>query len=832
MKTKDIARILESEKFGEGNDDVDFTRLLTDSRQLVVPSETLFFAIRSKRNDGVKYVADLYDKGVRGFVVSRDIDTELRASLERKENIHVWYVDNVVFALQNIASAHRQQFDIPVVGITGSNGKTIVKDWMLQLLSPDRRMVVNPKSYNSQIGVPLSVWLMNDSHEMGVFEAGISQPGEMSFLENVIRPTIGVFTNIGHAHDEGFESKRQKIEEKLRLFEHCNVIIYCSDYDDIKSAVENDVALNRVARFEWGRSNGCTVQLCNVESGKASTKLTIGYDGKMQEVSIPFVDKASIENAMHCISLMLYLGYDSAVIAQRCAKLTAVAMRMEVDEGINNCVLINDSYSLDINSLSIALDYMQQDNRYERKTLILSDFVQSGGEEEDLYSQVAELIERKGIVKLIAIGDAISRNRRLFDGFESYFYRSTEEFLSQHPRDNFHNEAILLKGARVFGFENIAKVLNRHFHETVMEVNLGALIHNANYYRARLSSGTKLMAMVKASSYGAGKVEVANALQYNHVDYLTVAYCDEGVELRKNGITLPIMVMNPEEDSFENIIRYDLEPDIYSFRILKRFSEAANTHVDDGKKIKIHVELDTGMHRLGFALADVERIAETLRQEKLLDVKSVFSHLACSEDPEMDDFTRMQIESFREGCKRFKQGMGRGDIMCHILNSSGIIRFPEAQMDMVRLGIGLYGISPEESVQQCLLPVSTLKTRISQIKNIPCGDTVGYNRRWKAQRDSRIAIIPIGYADGLSRLLGHGRGVVSIDGCEAPIVGSVCMDMCFVDVTDIQCYEGGEVVIFSSSESLKNMALAADTIPYEILTSVSPRVKRVYVTDN
>jgi alanine racemase len=550
------------------------------------------------------------------------------------------------------------------------------------------------------------------------------------------------------------------------------------------------------------------------------------------DIEIPFVDRASVENAMHCITLLIYLGYSCEAIASRCRSLMPVAMRLEMGEGINNCLLINDSYSLDINSLSIALDFVQHERQHFNKTLIISDILQSGLPEERLYSQVALLIAQRGINKLIGIGDAIIRNRDLFSGIKTSFYRSTEEFLLKHSLSDFQNETILLKGARVFCFEKVAKVLQRKRHETIMEVNLDALIHNVNYYRSRIEPSTKLMAMVKASSYGAGKVEVANTLQFNHVDYLTVAYCDEGVELRRNGITLPIMVMNPEEESFDNIIRYNLEPDIYSFRILQLFSDAANIYADSHEPVAIHIELDTGMHRLGFASGDIPRLAELLSSsDSPLVVRSIFSHLACSEDAAMDDFTRLQISRFQSDSSRLKSLLGRGDILCHILNSSGITRFPEAQMDMVRLGIGLYGISPEPDVQRKLMPVSTLKTRISQVKDIPLGDSVGYNRRWIAQRDSRIAIIPIGYADGFSRSLGYGKGSVEINGLQAPVIGSVCMDMCFVDVTDVPCSEGDEVVLFGSATQLCRMAQSAGTIPYEILTSVSPRVKRVYVSE-
>lgn len=809
-----------------------FSRLLTDSRKLIDAAETLFFAIRTKHNDGVKYIDELYGKGVRGFVVMNDIDEGVREALLSYKDANIWFVNDVVKALQKVAENHRNQFDIPVVGVTGSNGKTIVKDWIVQMLMPYKKIASNPKSYNSQIGVPLSVWQLAPEDNFAVFEAGISEPNEMEALRKIIQPTIGIFTNIGQAHDENFMTRSQKIAEKLHLFTHCEVLIYCLDHYDIHSALSGHESFAGINRYTWGKSDENNVQLTGVSVGAHSSRLDVVVEGKEYKFEIPFVDRASVENAMHCITLMFWLKYDAPVIAERCLKLQPVEMRMEMGEGINNCLLVNDSYSLDINSLSIALDFVQHEQQHYNKTLILSDIMQSGMPEQELYSQVAMLIGQRGITKLIGIGDAIKRNSDVFSslGIKTQFYATTDEFLLKHPFSEFENETILLKGARMFHFENIAKVLQRKLHETIMEVDLDALVHNANYYHSLLKPTTKLMAMVKASSYGAGKVEVANRLQYNHVDYLTVAYSDEGVELRRNGITLPIMVMNPEEESFDNIIRYHLEPDIYSFRILELFSEAAKLYAP-GSQIDIHVELDTGMHRLGFAPDDMDKLAEVLENKNMLRVRSIFSHLACSEDPAMDDFTRMQIERFRKGSSRLKELLKRDDILCHILNSSGITRFPEAQFDMVRLGIGLYGISPEPDVQSKLKPVSTLKTRISQLKAIPSGDSVGYNCRWVAQRDSRIAIIPIGYADGLSRHLGYGKGCVWIGGCEVPIIGSICMDMCFVDVTGVDCNEGDEVIVFGSAESLCKMAEAAGTIPYELLTSVSPRVKRIYVSE-
>lgn len=820
MKASEISSVIRPVEAFLRRPEDPILHLLTDSRTLVSPHGTLFFAIPTKRNSGCRYIDGLYQSGVRQFVVPADCDLDLPEA-------NIWRVDDVLAALQRLAAHHRAQFSYPVVGITGSNGKTIVKDWIVQLLSPDRRLVSSPKSYNSQIGVPLSVWQMEAGHEMAVFEAGISETGEMARLQKIIQPTIGIFTNVGQAHDENFLTRQQKVAEKLQLFTHCEVLIYSTDHKDIHSVLSDIESFRHINRFTWGTSADNAVRLLSATVGDRSTTLSIAHADDTFSVVIPFVDRASQQNVMHCITLMLYLGYSPADITARCAKLTPVEMRLEMNEGINNCLLINDSYSLDLNSLSIALDFLQHEHQHFNKTLIISDFLQTGVPDSELYTQVAQLIAQRGITRLIGVGPALCHNKSCFADVEALFYPSTEQMLHDCDFNRFQNEAILLKGARMFEFEKIAKLLQRKSHETIMEVNLDAMIHNLNFYRSRINPGTKLMAMVKASSYGAGKVEVASALQFNHVDYLTVAYADEGVELRRNGIHLPIMVMNPEEASFDDIVKYRLEPDIYSFRILELFSQRVRLY---GERMAIHVEFDTGMHRLGFSGDDIPVLAERLNALKdVLQVRSIFSHLACSEDAAMDDFTRGQISRFRTWSDSLDAAIDHTEpILHHILNSSGITRFPEAQMDMVRLGIGLYGVAPEPAVQAQLRQVSRLVTRISQIKAIPAGDSVGYNRRWIAERPSRIAIVPIGYADGLSRHLGYGHGRVSILGHEAPIIGSICMDMCFVDVTDIACAEGDPAVLFGEGDLLQRNADAAGTIPYEMLTAVSPRVKRVY----
>ena len=850
MKAQLISGIIHASQCSLADGEAEITTLLTDSRNLAADQSALcgvlFFAIRTKKGDGTRYLEDLYERGVRNFVVPDDCGTTLT-------DCNIWHTADVVDALQRIAAAHREAFPLPVVGITGSNGKTIVKDWLVQLLGDDRRLCVSPKSYNSQIGVPLSVWQLTPEHQMGIFEAGISEAGEMTRLQHVIQPSIGIFTNIGSAHDENFLTRGQKIAEKLQLFIHCDVLIYCADHKEIHSLIAERLS---VKTYTWGSSEDCDLQLLSTDISSHGTTLTIANNSSLLTphssfvVEIPFTDRASQQNAMHCIALMCYLGYSPEVIADRCRRLTPVEMRLEMIEATSGCLLINDSYSLDMGSLTIALDFLQHDRRHLRHTLILSDMMQTGIPDRELYSQVADQLRQRGISRLIAIGPALCRCRSLFEKITTSFYESTEEFIAKFNRADFQSETILLKGARIFGFERIAKLLQRRSHETIMEVDLDALLHNLGYYRSLLKPTTKLMCMVKAASYGAGKVEVASALQWAGADYLTVAYADEGVELRRGGITLPIMVMNPEEAAFDDIIRYDLEPDIYSFRVLESFAARAALQ---GKCVPIHIELDTGMHRLGFGEKDIETLASALvrsselgvqscpgaaaitpnselRTQNSLSVRGIFTHLACSEDPAEDEFSRLQISRFTEWSSHLKALLPGQKPICSILNSSGITRFAEAQMDMVRLGIGLYGISPEPEVQAHLRQVSRLVTRISQIKDIPQGESVGYNRSWVAQRPTRLAILSIGYADGLNRHLA-GTGHVLVGGKEAPIVGKVCMDMCFVDVTGIDCHEGDRVVFFGDGDLLQRNAAAAGTIPYELLTSVSPRVKRVYVQE-
>lgn len=804
----------------DSKDVMRITSLLIDSRQLATPNDTLFFAINGNRHDGHTYIADLYRKGIRAFVIDKTVE-----NVEQYPEAVFISVNNVTQALQLLCATHRSRFNIPVIGVTGSNGKTVVKEWLYQLMRNDKNIVRSPKSYNSQIGVPLSVWQMNKEHELAIFEAGISQPNEMHALAEIIKPTIGIITNIGEAHEKQFIDANQKTTEKLKLFKTCETIIYCSDYETIESAIKSIEIKNKIC---WSKKNKSANYIIEIKKENNHTGIhAIEKNGTTHNITIPFTDDASIENAIHCWVTLLQLNYTNDTIAERMLTLTPIAMRLEMKEGINNSLIINDSYSADIGSLSIALDFLNQQKQHINKTVILSDILQSGKNEEELYAEVGHLLASKGIHRLIGIGDAIGRQATKFN-INKHFYKSTDEFIKHFNTIGFSNEAILIKGARNFTFEKIAQQLQHKAHETVMEINLSAVVHNLNYFRAKLKKGVKLMAMVKASSYGSGSFEIANVLQFHHVDYLAVAYADEGVELRKAGITLPIMVMNPEEQGYEAMLDNNLEPELFSLRVLKLFIEKISTQQNSiTKTIAVHLKLDTGMHRLGFTNNEIPELITLLKSNKHVFVKTIFSHLSAADNNTMDDFTNQQIQQFDSMSTLIQKELGY-NINKHILNSPGISRFPNAQFDMVRLGIGLYGIGVNKEEQENLEYVNALKTTISQIKIIPAGESIGYNRAFVAPQEMRIATVPIGYADGLNRRLSNGKGILYVHDMPAPIVGNVCMDMCMIDITNIPAQEGDEVIVFNNKFTIQTFAERADTIPYEILTSVSKRVKRVY----
>lgn len=792
--------------------------LLTDSRRLSFPEQSLFFAIRTKTNDGHKYIPELYKLRVRHFVVS-----EMPPAAETMPEANFLVVKDPLKALQKLAAFHRRRFDIPVIGITGSNGKTIVKEFLYQLLRSEFNIVRSPRSYNSQLGVPLSVWQMNEKNTLGIFEAGISQPDEMERLQPIIAPTIGVITNIGEAHQENFISITQKCLEKLTLFNDCEAIIYDGDNAFISNCIESACLSHKA--IAWSRTDSeAPLFIESIEKKESETVITCTLLGFSRIVTIPFTDDASIENVIHCMAVMLYLKPTSANDVEKFRRLEPVDMRLNVKQGIRGCLLINDTYNSDINSLDIALDFQQSRRvgKNLKSTLILSDILQSGTLPKSLYKKVADLVRRKKIDRIIGIGRDLKEYGQAFE-IEKEFYLTTDEFIQSPSFRRFENELILIKGSRHFHFERISELLEKKVHETILEVNLDAVVHNFNYYRSKLKPDTKMVCMVKAFGYGAGSYELAKTLQEHRCDYLAVAVADEGAELRKEGISIPIIVMNPELSSFNVLLENQLEPEVYSFRMLEAMIR--ETERRGITAYPIHIKIDTGMHRLGFRADDIPEICRRVKAQSGVAVRSVFSHLAGSDSYIFDDFTHRQLAIFQEAAAALEAGL-EYPVIKHILNSAGIERFTDYQMDMVRLGIGLYGVSA--SGQKGLRNVSTLKTTILQIQEVPAGDSIGYSRMTYVDRDSRIAIIPIGYADGLDRHFSNGGGVVSIRGRRCPIVGNICMDACMVDVTDIDAREGDPVIVFGEELPVSELAERLKTIPYEILTSISPRVKRVY----
>lgn len=796
--------------------------ILIDSRRLITPKNCLFFALVSDRNDGHKYIQDLYQKGVRFFVVSKS-----GFNPGEMPEAHFFEVTDTLEALQKLAGWHRSHYTIPVIGITGSNGKTIVKEWLYQLMSEDRKIVRSPKSYNSQIGVPLSVWQINREHELAIIEAGISEPEEMDKLRAIINPTIGIFTNIGQAHDENFINTHQKIGEKLNLFTKVDLLIYNADEKDIREVIIKSGILDTVTSFCWGKNDDTDLTITGVNQSPAYSEITAVFKGIEQSITIPFTDKASVENAIHCWATMLHFGYEHATIAERMKRLAPIAMRLELKQGVNNCTIINDAYNSDFNSLGIALDFLNAQNQHKNKLVILSDILQSGRNEVDLYTDVAMLLEQKNIDEVIGIGQAISRQKNKFN-IKKSFFDSTEDFLKGFALGNFNNQTVLLKGARPFEFEKIGRLLQQKVHETVLEINLDALVNNLNYFRSKLEPGVKIMAMVKAFSYGSGGFEIANILQFHQADYLAVAYADEGVELRNAGIHLPIMVMNAEEYAFDTMIKHQLEPEIFSFRALTLLEKAIRQNaLPQNKPVKVHIKLNTGMNRLGFKEDDLDELIKKLKKNNLIYVQSVFSHLAASDKPSFDDFTREQINRFDTMAGKFRKEAGH-EILFHILNSAGISRFPDQRFDMVRLGISLYGIASAKSDEGKLQSVLRLRSVVAQIHEIKAGESVSYNRSFVADETVKVGVISIGYADGLMRKLGNGNLNIFINGQAAPVIGDICMDMCMVNLNGIDAKEGDDAIIFDSEHPVERIAEAAETIPYEILSRISRRVKRVY----
>ena len=807
------------QKNGEGN----IEHILLDSRKLLFPSTSLFFALGSQRRNGNQFIKELYNKGVQYFVVDESFDEN---EMEQFPSATFLRVPEVLQALQAMAAFHRQQFTIPVIGITGSNGKTIVKEWLYQLLQNDFNIVRSPKSYNSQIGVPLSIWQMNASHTLGIFEAGISMKDEMERLEKIIKPSIGIFTNIGEAHSEGFENTAAKIKEKIELFANTGTIIYCKDEDAVDEALKQLQQKNNTVLFNWGHEADATLCIKSIQVQPFNTVIKAVYAERKISISIPFTNDAAVKNAITCWCVLLHVNIADELIQERMLQLKPVEMRLELKQGINNCSVINDSYSADITSLSIALDFLLQQQQHPKRTVIISDILQSGKTNRQLYDEVADILRQKNINRLIGIGSEISKHSELFNGItETDFFNSTAEFIQKFPALHFHNESILLKGARLFEFEQISHLLEEKVHQTVLEINLNAITHNLNTYQRLLNPGVKLMAMVKAFSYGSGGFEIANLLQFHHVDYLAVAYADEGVELRKAGITLPIMVMNAEEVTYDLLLQHNLEPELFSFGILSTFEDyLMRNGIND---YPVHIKLDTGMHRLGFEPKDIEALCNRLKATSVFKIQSVFSHLAASDSALHDEFTNLQAKIFREGCEQIQQITGYS-FLRHIANTSAIHRHKHMQFDMIRLGIGLYGVDADPNIQLQLKNVTTLKTTISQIKKIKAGESIGYSRKGLATKDSEIATVRIGYADGYPRLLSNAAGSMLVNGKPAPVMGNVCMDMTMLDITGIDAQEGDEVIVFGAALPVSQMAASAQSIPYEILTGISQRVKRVY----
>ena len=816
----EIAKILNAE-LNRGSDFVNqhITNIVTDSRSWFKAENAVFIAITGPRNNGHSYIPNLIEKGITTFIISD-------ASVISKKATFL-LVENTTAALQKLASHNRQQQNYEVIGITGSNGKTIVKEWLHQLLAGEFRIVRNPKSYNSQIGVPLSVLLMNRDFDLGIFEAGISQPGEMQNLAEIIKPTIGIFTNIGDAHQEGFDSFQQKTEEKLLLFTSCKKLIFNADSEIICKSAEEFCKTNSIEKIDWSLTKTDTSICFSAKKAGDSTEIFATIDNKNYNFRIPFTDDSSIENACHCFTASSILCTDLNSILPEFENLYPVEMRLEIKQGINNCLLVNDFYNSDLNSLSIALSVLHQQaaKAHLYKQVILSDIQQTGLPKSELYSQVNKLLTDWKMDEIIGIGTEISRYSELFSMRKSFF-DSLADFEKQFNRTRFQSSAILIKGARQFTFEKISQRLQFKAHQTQLEIDLNALTHNLNVFKKLLRPQTKIMVMVKAFSYGSGDVEIASLLQYQNVDYLAVAVTDEGVLLRNAGIHTPIIVMNPEQSSFQQIIDYQLEPNIYSIELLENF---VKTISQNGlNEFPVHLKIDTGMNRLGFKTnEEIAQVIQLVQENGCIKVKSVFSHLAASDDSSFDSFTNEQISRFEEVSamisKSFPYKIDR-----HILNSAGIERFPDKQFEMVRLGIGLYGIS---NTGLPLQNIGTLRSTVSQVKKVQLTETVGYSRKCKIEVESEIAIVPLGYADGLDRKLGNRNGSAFIHGNRADIIGNICMDMLMLDVTGLNVKPGEKVEIFGPNITITELAEKAGTIPYEILTGISQRVKRVYLQE-
>lgn len=818
LSLQHIAEILSSQsELVEPDSIVNY--LLLDSRKYHSHSDSLFFALRGENHDGHAYLFDLYKKGLRNFVVEEIPEAEMPES-------NFILVNDSLEALQVLAACIRQEYLDQVIAITGSNGKTIVKEWLFQILHHHYKVVKSPKSYNSQIGVPLSVWRADEEDVLGIFEAGISLPGEMAKLEKILKPQIGIFTNIGSAHDQFFEDRSQKIKEKLKLFVEVQSIIFCADHTSIYQEISQDSNLASKRLINWSfEKREASLFIKNKTLLSDRTDLIGVFQNEELALTIPFTDSSSIENAIHCWLCCLELGLTTDVLRDAFLQLQSVEMRLEMKSGASGSILINDFYNSDLESLSVALDFMDQQSQKRQRVLILSDILQSGLDSKELYSKVRRILDRYELETCIGIGPKIMESD-LPKGTGLVPYQDTDTFLADIHRYDWNNKALLLKGARKFQFERISRKLELKTHETVLEIHLLRMVENLNYYRAKLNPGVKTMAMVKAFSYGSGSYEIASLLEFHKVDYLAVAYTDEGVELRKAGISLPIMVLNAEPSSLTDVIDYELEPEIYSFRLLDIFQDSLRQKGVE-KGFPIHIKMDTGMRRLGFQQDEIQELGQRLKSSESIKVASVFSHLAASDDPDHTEFTLGQIDLFQSMADQLNELLSYQTDR-HILNSSGISNFPKAQFSMVRLGIGLYGISPDSNERKSLSPVNELRATVSQVKIVEAGDTVGYGLSFKADRKMKIATITLGYADGLRRSLSNGIGRVWINGDYYSIIGRVCMDMTMIDISHSDVKEGDEVEIIGPHIDVYELAQKMETIPYEVLTGISQRVKRIY----
>ena len=800
-----------------GNNHEIVNQIFFDSRMIINPIHGIFFAFHGNQKDGHLYLQDAYQKGIRNFVVEKKV--------ENLPDANFIEVQNPLNALQIWAKYHRKQFTFPVIGITGSNGKTIVKEWLNQLLWKKFSIVRSPKSYNSQFGAALSVLQMEEKNNLGIFEAGISLPNEMQNLEKIIQPTIGVLTKIGDAHLENFENQEELILEKLKLFSHVDKLVFNIENEKVLQAILENEYLAKIDKYTYGYSDFATVQIKQILSNQNNTQISILHNQEEFTYSIPFIDDASIKNSLICLTTLISLNIDYKQLKNEFSQLLPIEMRLEIKEAINNSILINDTFNSDLNSLKIGLNVLNQQPR-DKKSLVLTDILQSNLTDEELYQQTSDLVNSYHFNEIVLIGEKISQFKHLFQSYVRSF-NSTEEFLQQFKHQNVDHEAILLKGSRPFKLEKISNELETRSNDSVLEINLQHLIENINVYRSLLKPTTKLMCMVKANSYGTGSVEVANTLQNNGVDFLGVAIADEGKELREAGITVPIIVMNPEQSSYSTVIDYQLDPEIYSLRVLKLFIQKLQEK-QISSPYPIHLKMESGMNRLGFHEDDFEELISILKNNSQVYVCSIFTHLATADMPEELDYVNYQLNRFDNSYDTIIKALDIKPIK-HALNSPGIEAYGEHQYDMVRLGIGMYGYSEHtDFMQKYLKPVVRFKTVISQISELKKGETVSYGRRFTAERATKIATLPVGYADGIRRALGYGKGKVGINGKLATITGTICMDMMMVDVTDISCKEGDEVTIFGNSPTLVDVTKWLETIPYEVLTSVSQRIKRVY----